>query len=133
MKDQMKVTWKSRGSIDAGRILRKALTLSEAILWDAVRNRALDGKKFRRQHPIQGFVVDFCCIAERLIVEIDGPVHVRSVSSDREREEVLRAEGYRVLRLRNDEVEDNLQAALIKIRDEFRPSPPAPLPHAGEG
>jgi very-short-patch-repair endonuclease len=61
--------------VEIARQFRKQPTPSEAILWQALRNRKLEGRKFRRQQPIGCFIVDFFCASERLIVEVDGLIH----------------------------------------------------------
>lgn len=117
----------------AARAFRGEPTSSEALLWKALRNRMLDDKKFRRQHPVRPFVVDFYCHEERLVIEVDGPVHRRQTAADRERQQLLEASGLRVVRVRSEDVETDLEAVLTRIRRELGPSPPAPLPQAGEG
>ena len=57
------------------RSLRRKLTLAEAVLWDLLKNKKLDGRKFRRQHSIDKYIVDFYCPSERLAVELDGEHH----------------------------------------------------------
>ncbi len=103
---------------------RKEPTESEAILWDLLRNRKLDDRKFRRQHPIGRFVVDFYCHEERLIVEIDGGIHASQQDLDRQRQEILESLGLRFVRISSNLVETNPQDALQKIRNAFLlPSP----------
>ncbi len=100
----------------AAQKFRKVATPSEAILWQALRRRQLDGRKFRRQHPIASFVVDFVCIQQMLIVEVDGAIHADQLEADQERQALLESLGYRVLRLSADIVERDLAAALAAIR-----------------
>jgi very-short-patch-repair endonuclease len=71
-----------RDNIPAARELRTRQTPAESILWDALRGRRLAGLKFRRQHPIGTFVVDFCCPDRRLAIELDGPVHAEQREHD---------------------------------------------------
>ncbi len=118
---------------EAARTLRKQGTPSESLLWKALRNRKLGGRKFRRQHPVGPFVVDFYCHQERLVIEVDGPVHRRQAAADRERQQLLEASGLRVVRVRSEDVETDIEGVLNRIRRELGPSPPAPLPRAGEG
>ena len=98
------------------RELRRSSTPSEAVLWEAIRHKRLDGRKFRRQVAVGAFVVDFYCASERLIVEVDGRIHEQQRDADTIRQELLESLGLRVLRLTNDEVEQDLPAALAKIR-----------------
>jgi very-short-patch-repair endonuclease len=86
------------------------------MLWQRLRRDQLDGLHFRRQHPIGRFVLDFYCPAARLVVELDGGVHVTRRQRDAERTEMLRAGGYWVLRFRNEEVIDNVESVLNRIR-----------------
>ena len=107
----------------AAREMRKQPTHSEDILWSALRNRALAGRKFRRQHPVGRFVLDFYCYEERLAVEIDGPIHQGKSAADRERQFILESMGIRFLRLPSELVEDRLQAALAAIKRALTPGP----------
>ncbi len=120
---------------DTARSLRKNQTPAEGVLWNALRNRGLEGRKFVRQHPIlvefldkeTFFVADLYCAAEHLVVELDGKVHDAQKIHDRERDSVLAGLGYRVLRIKNQEVEENLGKALLAIRQVFTGThPPSP-------
>jgi adenine-specific DNA-methyltransferase len=122
--------------VEIARQFRKEPTRSEAILWQALRNRKLDGRKFRRQQPIGNFIVDFFCASERLIVEVDGEIHESQKDLDQQRQELLESLGLRFVRLNSYVVETNLSTALNKIRDALNinsPHPPAPSPNLGEG
>ena len=115
------------------RSFRQVSTSAEAALWKALRRRRLGGLKFRRQHPVDGFIVDFYCAERRLIVEVDGSVHDRQRAADEERQAILDASGYRVVRLHNDTVLHDPATALAAIRAAAGPHPPAPSPPCGEG
>ncbi len=119
---------------EIARKLRKQQTKSEAILWEALINRKLEGKKFRRQHPIGKFVVDFYCDAERLIVEVDGSIHEQPEQQelDRQRQALLESLGLRFVRLSATQVETDLASSLDTIRGAFLPSS-QPSPSKGEG
>jgi very-short-patch-repair endonuclease len=88
------------------RRLRKAMTRAEVALWKRLRGRGLEGLRFRRQHPMGPYVVDFYCPAARLAVELDGEVHQneRAVARDAERDSWLREQGVRVVRIPNQVV-----------------------------
>jgi len=103
------------------RNLRKQQTRAEKKLWAAWRNRQVDGRKFRRQHSIGPFIVDFYCHQERLIVEVDGAVHddPYRATYDSERQQVLEAEGYRVLRFANAMVRDHCDEVVARIGEAF--------------
>ncbi len=96
------------------RRMRRAPTPAEAKLWRALRDRQL-GIKFRRQQPVGQYVVDFCCFAHHLVVEIDGDVHAFHVEEDDRRESELRALGYTVLRFTNGQVLKELDAVVTEI------------------
>src|SRR5262249_18697024 len=101
------------------RKLRAAPTNAERVLWGALRNRRFSGRKFRRQHPIDRYVVDFICIEKKLIVEIDGATHSteREVARDAERTRVLETLGFHVVRVSNIDVYKNLEGVLEMIAD----------------
>jgi len=83
------------------RRLRREQTPFEAVLWATLRDRQLEGYKFRRQHPIPPFVADFACPSAKLVVELDGRVHDESVERDANRDAVLEEQGWQVVRFSN--------------------------------
>jgi very-short-patch-repair endonuclease len=85
------------------RSMRNDPTEGEAAMWQLLRNRKLEGLRFRRQHPIGPYIVDFVCLDSRLIVEVDGSQHADSLS-DRHRDAYLERLGFRVVRFWNDDV-----------------------------
>jgi very-short-patch-repair endonuclease len=97
--------------------LRAAQTKVESRLWQRLRNRQLEGAKFRRQHPISSYIADFFCFDARLVVELDGGQHgeERERQADDRRTEYLENHGYRVLRFWNEEVLDNIDGLLETI------------------
>jgi very-short-patch-repair endonuclease len=97
------------------RELRQELTEAEALLWAAIRNRQLAGMKFRRQHPVDRFVLDFYCAAAKLGIEVDGGIHNAQGPQDHVREAVLRARGIRILRVTNEAVLGDLELVLQRI------------------
>ncbi len=102
---------------EATRMFRKKATESEELLWQRLRDRRLDGFKFRRQHPIGPFIVDFYCAARKLVVEVDGPIHETQLQLDRERQQWLEANGgAHVIRVQASDVETDLRGVLSKIR-----------------
>lgn len=117
------------------RTLRRRPTTAEAMVWKRLRRRQLGGRKFRRQHGVGRYVVDFSCAAERLVIELDGSVHGDPLraQADTERQRWLEAQGLRVLRLRNEEVVTQGDLVLAAIEAVFgEPLPRAPSPE-GEG
>ena len=89
------------------RRLRRKSTLAEKVMWILLRDRELAGFKFRRQHPIGIYTVDFVCMAHGLIVECDGITHDDRAAYDRARDLFLAAQGYRVLRFKDEAVHGN--------------------------
>ncbi len=112
-----------RHNVLAARDLRARETSAEDILWEQLRDRRLDGMKFRRQHPIGPFVVDFCCTERRLAVELDGGVHAEQREQDSEREAILALAGYRVIRFPNRSIRENLSEVLAAISSAAREDP----------
>jgi very-short-patch-repair endonuclease len=104
------------------RSLRASQTSAEAKLWQALRNRKLARWKFRRQHPIDRFVVDFVTLDGKLIVEVDGVTHSTpsEVERDKVRTEVLEACGFLVVRVSNTDVYENLEGVLEMIETSLR-------------
>ncbi|MEO6365257.1 MAG: endonuclease domain-containing protein [Luteimonas sp.] len=90
------------------RHLRKNMTGAEQILWRVLRSRALTGFKFRRQHPVGPYIVDFACLQASLVIEVDGGQHCDS-TSDARRDQYLRSRKFDVLRFWNNEVLDNIE------------------------
>jgi very-short-patch-repair endonuclease len=81
-------------------------------MWNQLRNRRLAGLKFRRQHPLGPFIADFYCAEKRLVIELDGGIHVEQPGYDQLRTERLIEHGYRVIRFTNTAVETNLEKVL---------------------
>ncbi|MEM7035149.1 MAG: endonuclease domain-containing protein [Chloroflexota bacterium] len=97
--------------------LRKTMTPAEQTLWEYLRGKQIEGLKFRRQHPLGPFIVDFYCAACRLVVEVDGGIHDDQQEADAARTEQLEAYGYRVIRFRNEAVLGNTDDVLAQIMD----------------
>lgn len=104
-------------------------TPSEIILWQIIRNRQLMRRKFLRQHPLIYdtdrnasefffFIPDFYCASEKLIIELDGPMHEFQKEKDYRREDILASLNLRVLRIRNEEL-NNIELVKLKITDMF--------------
>ena len=108
------------------RDLRSNLTISEARLWKALKGSQLDGRKFRRQHSIANYIVDFFCYSEKLAIEVDGGYHRNEsvAEADRIRDSFLKEQGIKVLRVPNEAVQYQLDMVLEAIRAEFTTPPP---------
>jgi very-short-patch-repair endonuclease len=107
------------------RRLRAAQTSAETKLWQALRNRNLARWKFRRQHPIDRYVVDFVTIDGKLIVEVDGATHStgKQIARDTERTRFLDSIGFRVVRITNTDVYENIDGGLEMIGRELKNLP----------
>lgn len=117
--------------VELARKLRKESTQPEAILWQQLRNRKLRNLKFKRQHRIGRYIVDFYCRELKLAVELEGGVHEipDQKEHDAVRFEELQTRGLRILRFKNEEVLNNLDAVLIQISN----LTPLPLSQFGRG
>ena len=117
--------------------MRFAPTPAEGLLWAAVRGGRVEGWRFRRQHVIAGYIVDFYCPALWLVVELDGPVHAGREREDARRDAHLAALGVRVVRVSNEEVLQRLPEMLEKLADRCaliaeQNSPPSPRSRGGK-
>lgn len=108
--------------------LRNNGTSAEATLWKFLQRSQLDGRKFRRQHSIGNFIVDFYCPSEQLIIELDGQHHFEDEGRirDEQRTKYFESLNIRVIRFENYEVFDTIQDVLDKIKLLFRPPLPPP-------
>ncbi len=106
--------------VQFARQLRKQPTRAEAILWERLRGSRFESAKFRRQVPFDRTVVDFYRHAAKLVVELDGKQHRWFSDYDEGRSEVLQRLGVRVVRLTNEDVCNDLDSVLARIRDEVR-------------
>lgn len=114
-----------QSAMQVSRDFRKQQTTSEKVFWNKVRNKQIDGYKFLRQHPIfyqwdqreKFFIADFYCKELKLIVEIDGGIHVQQKDYDRIRSEILLVQkDLRVIRFGNKDVLNNIHIVLAKLR-----------------
>lgn len=132
--------------LDNAKALRGNQTDAEQRLWYHLRAHRFMGLKFKRQKPIGRYIVDFVCMEHRLIIELDGGQHAEQAAYDRQRDAWLHGGGYRVLRFWNNDVMQELEGVLERIRGALflvpspQPSPRtrgegagSPLPLAGEG
>ena len=106
------------------RRLRRNLTDAEQLLWRHLRMRQLAGHRFRKQHPVGEFVVDFVCMERRLAIEINGGQHADSTAHDALRTKSLAAEGYHVLRFWNNDVLQNIEGVKAEIWRALSTPPP---------
>ena len=112
-----------------GKVLRKRPTDAEQLLWNRLRMKQMEGLKFRRQQPIDNYLVDFVCFENRIIIEVDGGQHAEENNKDRERDTYLQRCGFKILRFWNNEVLQNINGDLVVIRESCLSHPPLnPLP-----
>ncbi len=117
---------------DLARNLRKNMTTPEQQLWEALRKRQLDGYRFRRQTPLGRYIADFVCLEARLVIELDGNHHHDHQNYDRERDNWMQQQNFRVLRFWNHEIQHHQQTVIQQIRQALHqqsslllpPSPP---------
>jgi very-short-patch-repair endonuclease len=109
------------------RSLRERMTDAERRLWSKLRMRQLDGHKFRRQAPLDRYILDFVCLEMRLVVEVDGGQHAES-ATDPVRTAFLNSRGFRVIRFWNAEVLGDMDSILNRILVELESPPPAASP-----
>ena len=118
------------------RKLRNAPTDAEHRLWQYLRNRQMEGCKFRRQHPFGDYILDFACLERKIVVELDGGQHADNVQYDNARTSYLERSGYRVLRFWNNEVFENIEGVveviLNTLAQRAKPSPPNPVSSTGQ-
>jgi very-short-patch-repair endonuclease len=113
------------------RQLRKSPTETELRLWRHLKNRSLGEFKFRRQHPIPPYIVDFVCLERMLIVELDGGQHAEQSAKDAARTSFLESKGFRIIRFWNDTALKQTEVVLEEILRHLRSPHPRPLPASG--
>jgi len=111
--------------------MRSAQTPAEHRLWQILRAKRLAGYKFKRQIPIDGYIVDFACLKQRLIVEADGGQHAES-DHDSLRDAYLIEQGFRVLRFWNNDIFNNEEGVLTAVLNALSTPLPNPSPAEGE-
>jgi very-short-patch-repair endonuclease len=109
--------------VPIAREMRRKPTEAENSLWQCLRNRQLLGFRFRRQHSIDRFIVDFYCAKARLVIEVDGEVHQYRAEEDLIRQEYLESYGLKIIRFSNDAVLNNVNEVVKQILT-FLTSPP---------
>ena len=105
------------------RSLRSAMTDAERLLWYAIRGKQLNNHRFRRQHPIGNYIVDFACLEQNIVIELDGGQHQDQFEYDERRSAYLQAHGWQVLRFWNNDVLNNLDGVLAVIADKLTNTP----------
>ena len=111
---------KSRIKIQLAQEFRKKPTKSEKIMWSALRRKDFLGYKFRRQHVIDGYILDFYCPKLKLAVEIDGGIHQRQIQADKERQAIIETDGIKFFRINSEEVENSIVLVMEKLKKRIR-------------
>ena len=110
--------YKNKELVRNARVLRNNMTRAEIILWSRLRERKINGYKFRRQQPILDYIVDFYCPELKLIIEADGEIHSLNENSeyDLKRDNILKINGYHIIRFTNFKIETDLDSTINKIK-----------------
>ena len=108
-------------SFSKAQFLRRNETKAEKLLWEKLRNNQLGGLKFRRQHPVNIYIADFYCHKFKLIIELDGDYHDQEEQKQKDevRTEVLRLNDLKIIRFKNEEVEQDNNQVLITIKNKI--------------
>ena len=115
---------------DFARHNRREMTESETVLWNALR-KIRSGIRFRRQHSIGDYIADFICLPVKLVIEVDGGYHQEPLQqeSDEQRTKFLESKGYHVIRIKNEEISNDLNKVVMRIKNEvFNQSNNSPRP-----
>ena len=108
-------------SFSKAQLLRRNETKAEKLLWEKLRNNQLEGLKFRRQHPVNIYIADFYCHKFKLIIELDGDYHNQEEQKQKDevRTEVLRLNDLKIIRFKNEEVEQDINQVLTMIKNKI--------------
>lgn len=110
--------------LEHAKTIRSLPTAAENKLWLELKSKALDGFKFRQQHLIGDYIVDFVCLSKSLIIEVDGSIHDLQQEADAERTKVLNEKGFDVIRFTNEEVLNDIEKVLATIKETLHSTPP---------
>jgi very-short-patch-repair endonuclease len=108
--------------------MRREPTEAEKLFWWELRDRRLEGHKFKRQYLVGGYIADFVCIERKLIVELDGGQHAEATEYDEKRSAVLQSLGFRVLRIWNAEIFTNMEGVIDAVLAELARGSVSPSP-----
>ena len=113
----------NRSRTTRNRELRQRQTKAESLIWTVLRAKRLAGLKFRRQHAIGPYIVDFACIEKDVVIELDGGYHEHQYEKDRVRQAFLESEGWQVIRFSNEDVLSDVEAVAISIARQMGVAP----------
>ena len=102
------------------RLLRNKMTSEELILWERLKGKQICNTRFRRQHPINKFIADFYCHAVKLVVELDGEIHLQQKEYDKERTSIIEEFGIEVIRFSNLEIIRNIDNVIVQIENRVK-------------
>jgi very-short-patch-repair endonuclease len=125
------VNSRNHRAVFGARLLRKKSTDPEMALWLFLSNKGLCGYKFRRQHPIHGYILDFYCPEHKLAVEIDGKIHDNLKEHDLKRQQFLEGLGISFIRFSNDDVINSTETVLKMIKNKLATLKPVPAENEG--
>ena len=119
-----------RNLVTPSRQLRKEQTRHEMKLWRLLRDRQLGGLKFRRQYVLGPYIVDFCCVERKVVIELDGGGHGEDLQKERDgrRDEFLAQQGWQVMRIWNSDIDENLEGVMDEIGQLVASPSPQPSP-----
>jgi very-short-patch-repair endonuclease len=100
--------------------LRKNMTPAEELLWEKLKGKQIAGVRFRRQHPISRYIVDFYCHAAKLVIELDGKIHLAKKEQNIERTKEIENLGIQLIRFNNEEVEKNCDTVAAAITEKVK-------------
>jgi very-short-patch-repair endonuclease len=106
--------------IELAKDMRSNMTKAEERLWSAINKRQINDLKFRRQHPIYRYILDFYCYEKQVAIEVDGEIHIKQKDNDNYRDEFLKSVGIRTIRIHNEEIINNLNAVIEKMKCELQ-------------
>lgn len=107
--------------------MRKNLTHCEKLLWDELKEKKINGSKFRRQHPVHRYILDFYCHEKKLAIEVDGNIHKIKYDEDEFRDKYLESIGIKTIRISNVEIMEDINKVLFKIMTILESPPPGGL------
>ena len=113
------------------RSLRREMTDAEKLLWRQLRMKQFEGHKFRRQHPLGNYIVDFVCLEAALILEVDGGQHAENANNDAIRTQWLQEKGFHVMRFWNNEVLNNIEGVKLAVWNYLSKLQPPSQPSGG--
>ena len=104
-------------TLKKAKLLRSKMTQSESILWERLKGKQVNGLRFRRQHPINIYIVDFYCHSQKLIIEVDGEIHKTQIEYDNERTKDLEMYGLKVIRFQNSQINNEIEKVISSIKN----------------